>query len=364
MAFTLMNENGPGYLAGSTHELKGKETLDWLFLSDDQTDTSLMLYQNKDAVRIYDVHPVYDWMHCVDLSTIQGSGKESNKWILRATYERLPEPESEKPKSQKPPTKSTPVPVPGEKDPGDLDEDDEPPNFDPQISITFEEFSKPLRSAFTAVEAQSRAFKVPIKGSISVVNSALAPYDPPPEVQEQFPIIDIRANVLTTSSLFSVIGEYGNRINTDAFRYVEGKYELKVTERAGRMRYTIGPTIKYFDNRDLSFKFYRELNIQIVVKENGGWTVDPLDYGSYYVETELPRFTIQERIDASNFAHQTDAQFIPFEDANRQPILGLLDGKGDELADGSPPFFNSYKGYFENQFLPLLKKVSSQRFKK
>ena len=360
MAFTFKNEGGTGRLAGGTHELKGKETIDWLFHSDNKDDTSLELYANKDAVRIGDNHPVYQWMQCVDLHAIQGSDKEWNRWVLRAFYERKEDPFTPASPS-KPPTRTTPPEeVPGE-DP-DFDEKKENPEFRAHVSVTFEEFAKPLGAAYSSSEAATRAFKEPIKPTIGIVNSALWPYDPPPNISEQLAIIDIRGNILTTSSLFRDLNFYRNAINLDGFKYIEGKFELKVPKRCGRLRFTMGPTMEYVDTRDGVRRFYREINIQIVVDERT-WLVRPLDYGPHYVDTAETRYTIQQRIDDDNWVHQTDAKFPTFVDEDGNPSFGLLDGKGDKLGEDSPPVFNEYKGYKEDFFLPLLTKVSSQKFK-
>lgn len=349
-----------GIQPGRSGKLYDSETLTYLFLSDNPNDSFKDVLQHPQCPRIYEKHPVYQWMYAAAMSYTQGGNKEWIKWSLQVEYKMVKESEfpTGTPSPLPPPTASAPP------DPLPIDRDDpespEIPDFEPHITIGFEDFTAPISDAYTTTASQTRAFGAPITRGVPIVASNLEVYDPPPIVNKVDPIIDIRRNVLTTSTALSELPDLNNSINIFGLEYRDDAYVLKVPPRCGRFRYTLQPVQEY---RDAGGSFrYRELNIQIAVKQDS-WLLRLLDIGSYAFSTTGTK-TIADRFDTDppDFEWPTGSTPLAFKKDNGEPHLRLLDGKGNELGDGIAPVYNEYKGYREQDFLPFLKKFTKAKF--
>jgi hypothetical protein len=352
-----------GIQAGTTGTLYESETLTYVFESDDHNDTIKDILSHPQCPKVHDKHPTFQWMFAApNFQYAQQSGNEWIKWLVAIEYKLLNPPGSERedPQPVPPPTASSP-PDPIPTDPTIPDSaDEELPDFDAHITIGFEDFTKPIGDAYTTTASQTRAFGDPITRGVPIVNSALEPYDPPPIINEVNPIIDIRKNVLTTNRILEELKDLNNSINIFGIEYRDGAYSLKIPPRCGRFRYTLQPVQEY--NSGGVVLVYRELTIQVLLKLDS-YLIRLLDIGSYKFST-TGTLTIRDRYDTDppDFDWPTGSTPVPFTNENGEPHLRLLDGKGNELGAGVEPVYNEYKGYREQDFLPILKKVDSGKF--
>ena len=162
------------------------------------------------------------------------------------------------------------------------------------------------------------------KGAISegIVNSAGEVYDPPFEFDEDYPTCHIR-RAERVYSAFKIL-KYSGAINSDDF-VIDGERIEKLKAKMGSIR--IGPV--EYDPRGAQ---YRWVEYAIVINDDT-WIIKPLDYGSYYLDTD-------------------GVTKIPF-NVKGHLTSGKLNGAGRKLLDGDPEVFLEFHVRREVEFQAL-----------
>ena len=334
-----------GIQPGRSGKLYESESLSYIFRSDDENDELLHVLNDPNCPKLHEKHPFYRWMYAANLSYTQGSGKEWQKWVITIEYKLIKWGDwpGGSPTPINPPTQNQ---VPDTFKEGDKLEDleeVEPVDYAVHVSVGFEDYPGPVSDAFSRMESQTGPFGMDdfsTRGT-PIVNSALEPYDPPPERQYVNAILDIRLNINFKDALLNQINDLNNSINLKAFEYRSGSFVLPCSALSGRLRYTLSEN--RFDDRLKDF--YRELQIQIVCKRvKRGWLIRLLDIGSY--EFSVPgTVPLTDRMDEGvlfNGDWPDKADPKPFTDAAGNPMHRMLDGFGNLLEDGKPVVFNEY----------------------
>lgn len=314
------------------------ETYRYLFRSTDHRDRSIDVQRNRYCPRPGMQHPSNNFMFLKrdDLTITQSSGNEWFKWEVEARFTALepgePKPEEEQPNAQ--PAES------------------EQPDFQPHVTIHYEDYSAPLEFAKKAgvYDADSKA------GLVPVVNSALEPYETPPEIFKQNTIIRITRNLSLRSSIWKDVKTLKNTINTDTYTFKRGTFKETVGPYMGRMKFNIGDQVEYRDKNGKE-RQYANLECQIVVNPET-WKVDILDYGTYQLSTAGK--TIAQRITDDDWALAGGTTKQPFKDEEKDKIYELLDGTGRQLGTGDNSFFNRYDGYEETKHKAFFKRITKR----
>jgi len=325
-----------GQLAGRSGTLGADETLSYLFRSDNRRDGSPVVARHRKCPRIGGQHPDYDFLYIKNggLTIAQGSGSEWNKWTVTAKFEKLDEDE-EKPEPTKDVTK----------------QESQVPDFDPHISLTFEDYSTPLlvSNAYeligSEIDLKKNALKKPKK--TPCVASNLEPYDPPPEVFRQNATLVVRRNFrLTARKKFKDVTALRNTVNNGPFTVrlggKQGVSLIDVELLQSRLKVAIGEVQKYKSRTGKTIP-YAEIECQFCIKEEG-WMTSILDYGTYHLDP-VPATSLQARIRDSDFVFPASTDKIPFKDAEQNRTIGMLNGYGGELSDASAVTYNDYLGY-------------------
>lgn len=324
MSFEYVGREGGG--SGDPYK---EEQIVYLYRSDDQTDTWIDLFNTPEAPRIRSRHPDVFWKWCIGHTWQRGEGAEVNKWQIIATYAPMPVATWKQ-------GEPSPLTAPGVADPNGFPDDqlDDPEelDFSPKVQHSFEEYSAPVKSAFSPTEAATRAFGTQITGTYSIVYSNLEDVDPPAEAIQNNLIIDIQRNVDTgDAQIWGEIENLRNAINTDSLIYTD--FKISIPKHCARLRYSTSPKIEY-QKQDGNFSFYRALNVQLVVDWRT-WNYRTPDIGSYAFSVAGTK-TISDRIDTNDWAFPAGAEAQPFTDEDENLIRKHLDGKGNELTSGDP----------------------------
>jgi hypothetical protein len=143
------------------------------------------------------------------------------------------------------------------------------------------------------------------------VTSAGEPFDPPPEMEEHFPVLTITRNELFLN--INQIRDYVNTVNSDNFQG-GGPRTVKLNGISTRKQYK--KNLRYW-RTTYTLEFRPDT-----------WDLQLLDIGSYYV-------TINP--DGPNFKN-----YFLTDDDPPQPRLGLLNGFGSELDTDAEPVFRRF----------------------
>lgn len=293
------------------------ESWKYVFRSDDATDRVQDVVRNRLCPYIGQQHPEvrYLWLKPGGLSIRQDSSDWS-KWVVTAKWSTL-EPGEDPPRKENPNAPTI-----------------ELPDFKPRVTIHFEEFTVPLGSAFEADEDG-------IVTRFPVVNSALEPYDPLPEVPRLNTILRVNANFQSSDPQWPDINKLNNTVDKNGWTYKRGPFEVKANPYESKFKFEIGEKVDYVDE-DGKDDWYSNVTLQAIVNRQG-WRILLLDVGSYYFPANGP--TIAERQIDNNWT--SDQGKVPFYDNEDNPKQGLLNGFGGalEASPGANPFFNTYDGY-------------------
>ena len=311
------------------------------FKSDDATDSEYNVYQNRNCPKIGSQHPSNRfrlfYLKRGDL-TISQSDSNWQSWTVEAKYTQLEDEEA-------PPEEERDFDEPSK------DEKDQP-DFNPKVSVEFEDYPHPLEYAVDVnyvYDASSPASD----GKYPVVNSALEPYSPPPEVFRQNTLIRVTRNLALSSSLWKDALDIRNTINSDKFKWRRGPAVIDVKERQCRIKVRIGEQVDYRSKTGKKSS-YANLEVQFVIRKES-WNIDLLDQGSQYLDTAGK--SINLRIFDDDWAIASGTKILPIEVAGERS-LGLLDGTGEKLATGGAKFFNRYQGYVQNNHGTFFKKIT------
>lgn len=319
----------------------------FIFWSNNSNDTEHDIYRHFACPRIGSRHPnprfIDYFLKPGDLSISQGSGKEWAKWTVEATYKRLKRGEEE-PKEQ----------------PDPADSDVNIPDFNPRISIDFEDYSAPIDLGINVGNqdgydtAGNTAAGV---GAYPVVNSAIEPYETPPEMFKQNAIIRVARNVKLNDRRLKDAQRLRNTINTDEFEARLGQFRQEVKPYQGRLKIRLGERQTYQDE-DGDEEQYLELECQWVTKQEG-WKIFLLDTGSYYLDPSGKSFSTRVADNDWSIASGTDK--VPFKDKEQNRSLGLLNGSGAQISSGDPATFNEIPSYFEKQHAAFFKRMTRRK---
>lgn len=353
-----------GIEPGATGKLYDSETLNFVFKSDSSDDTIKNVMDNPDCPRMYEKHPTYRWMFASSFDYAQSDGHEWIRWVVTIEYKFIELKEGEPEPVPEPPP-STGIPPQRKPELDDDPEARERVDYEPHVSIGYEDYSAALGDAYTGYAAQTEAFGGPrTSRGVPIVNSAMEPYDPPPNIQKVNPIIDIRVNVQIENAFFNEISDpdVNGSVNLFGISYREGAYRLNVKPREARMRFSMEPVQVEFLGGG-GFVEYRQVILQLVVNTDG-WQPRLLDIGSYRFSITgtktlaMRGFTGTEEGATPDLSFPTNATAVPFKNDDGEPITRLLDGKGNLLKEGESPIYNTYKGYKERDFIPLLERIA------
>lgn len=330
-----------GILAGYSAAVGESEVWTYMFRSDSHRDLAQDVARNRYCPRIGARHPTirYLFLKAGGLTITQGSGKEWNKWTVQVKYSKL-DPEEEEPEEESPTKEPTAI---------------EQPDWKPKISVQFEEYSAPLNGKFTPSSGSYGEQEAVTSASFApVVNSALEPYETPPEIIRVNTIVDVRINLPIGDAVWKEIPAINNTINSDSFEFKRGKYVQRFVPKSIRLKCSIGPEIEYKDKRGKK-KSYSELNCQFV-ENRESWRVFVLDYGSYYLSQAGK--SINLRTSDNDWELTSGTTKIPFTDVENNAKFGLLAGDGQQATTS---FFNEYSGYTEKPHAKFFKSVTFKR---
>lgn len=337
MSISFVKElSGRGGTIGEDSERK------LIFQSDSALDTEYDVYQNRNCPKIGSRHPnrrfSLFFLKRGDLSITQSDSNWA-RWDVEATYTQLepgePEPEEEQDFNEP-----------------SQDESDQP-DFNPDVSVEFEDYTTPLNFAVntTAVfDADSPGGT----GAYPVVNSALEPYNPPPEVFRQNTIIRVSRNLALSSSLWSDALDLKNTINTDTFSWRRGPAKITVQPKQCRIKTRFGNQIEYRSKTGKK-SFYANLEVQFTIKPET-WNIDLLDVGTVYLSTAGK--SVNLRINDDDWSLASGTTQIPITDDENNRVQGLLNGSGIQVTTGGNSFFNRYPGYYEAKHSAFFKRLT------
>lgn len=327
-------------LAGRSGVIGEDSTRSFLFFTDSPNHTEHDIYFNRNCPRIGSQHPNRKfslfYLKRGNLTVSQRSGSERLLWDVVAKYTQL-EAGEEPPEEQTEPQAS----------------EFEEPDFQPHVSIEFEDYSAPIELGINtsgAYDADSPAGF----GAYPVVNSALEPYETPPEIFKQNTIIRVTKNMRLRNSLWKTARSLKNTVNTDRFTYRRGTYVESVEPYQCRLKIRIGEQQEYRDKSG-RLRSYANLECQFIIKEIT-WNVDILDHGTVYLDT--PGKTIATRIADDDWGLAGGTKQLPIEDDNRNNIPGLLDGTGERLTAGEASVFNRYPGYRNEKHASFFRRIT------
>jgi hypothetical protein len=156
---------------------------------------------------------------------------------------------------------------------------------------------------------------------LSPTTSAGEPFDPPPEIEEHFPVLTITRNERFLN--MEQIREYVNVVNSDNFQG-GGPRTVKINGISARKQYK--KNLRYWRTT-----YTLEFN-------PATWDLQLLDIGSYSL-----RFVVDPE-DIANVT--TERVYFLTDDDPPQPRLGLLDGQGNPLSDGGTPVFRRFPNVY------------------
>lgn len=336
-------------VAGRSGTIGEESTRTFIFYTNSTSHSERDIYFHRVCPRIGSQHPDRRFSRFFlkrgDLTISQGTGSERLKWTVVAKYTQL-DPGEEEPEEQPDAAK------------GDAEE----PDFQPHVTVEFEEYSSPIDLGIN-VGAQSTSFDEDSPagvGAYPVVNSALEPYETPPEIFKQNAIIRVTRNLGLRSSLWKAANDLRNTINTDKFTFRRGTFVLKIYSNQCRIKIRVGEQEEY-QTKTGKTKQYASLEVQFIIDQRT-WNIDVLDYGTVYLDTAGK--TIETRISDNDWGLAGGTEQVPIEDKNRNRVQGLLDGTGEKLTNGEAAVFNRYPGYDKAKHASFFKRMTRRVRKK
>lgn len=272
-------------------------------LSEDvQSDTTSRKYLVRTTKRTDDVDQVYaapglpkrGYLHprIADMWVTGVSGTQDPRawyrWEVDVTYSRVKP--DERDEQGKPDSKKL----------------DNPLLREPDVSGRFAEFQF-VSSSSSITDYAGRVVGVGGAGAVPFTASSGELYDPPPEQTGYFILTTIRRN--EERKQIKLWKEFVGAVNEDVVStYKKGTVAILGIAWSG-WRYENG-------------KRFTEVTYELGIKDNTDpWQLKLLDHGTYYLDTGNKK---------------------PFKDAEGNPRLGLLDGSGGALADGSPAVYRTF----------------------
>lgn len=314
-----------GIKAGFTGTHGEQETWNYIFRSDNADDRPLDVFRHRRCPKVGDRHPTlnYLWLKTGGLSIRQDS--VWSRWTVTVNWTKLENGED----------------PPQPENPGDP-QDIEQPDFNPIVTVHFEEYQKPVNGndVFSTKEGTEGER---ITQPVAVVNSALEPYDPPPTSIRMNPILRMQRNVHLNSGYWKDATELLNTVDVKGWEYRRGKFKLEVKPYESRLKFSVGDA-KSYRTRTGKLKEYATLTCEAVINRET-WRLKLLDAGSYYLKNQ-PAKSITTRIENNDWVIDPAAEKVAFE-ADGQPKLGLLDGLGNSLDKSSfkELAYNEYQAY-------------------
>lgn len=324
----------------------------YIFESDNGLDSEYEVYRNRNCPKIGSQHPnrrfSLFYLKRGDLKITQGTGKLYRYWTVEAEYKQLEA-------DEEPPEEEKDFAQPKEKD----EEQFEKPDFNPSLTVEFEDYTAPLEFAASDTPATSSSWDVAQPnggaGAYGIVNSALEKYNPPPEIFKQNAVIRVTRNLALTSSLWEKALARRNTINTDRFIWRRGKASLTIQPAQSRIKLRIGEQ-KEYRTKNKKRNAYAQLEVQFSIKKDT-WNLDLLDIGSEYLDTAGK--TIAQRITDNDWGLAVGTKRLPYDPENG--TLGLLDGSGEKLAAGAKSVFNRYPSYEQTQHGGFFKQLTRRK---
>ena len=326
---------------GRTGRIGIQSTRNFVAWSDSTGDNEYVIRRFRQCPNVWSHHPDRTrfrdyYVKSGDDIEIEQDSDVWNLWRITVTYRRLEageEPEQEQTSD----------------DAGEFEE----PDFSPHVSVDFEDFSAPLDLALN-IEGNYESQNPAGTGAYPVVNSALEPYETPPEVFKQNAVIRVTRNLGLRSKLWKQALDLRNTVNTDRFTYRSGTFVLPVEAGQSRIKIRRGEVEEYKKRSGRTSK-YANLEVQFIVKKET-WYVDILDFGTVYLSTAGK--TIAERQTDNDWGLAVSTDQIPIKDDEGNRIQGLLDGSGEQLSNGDNSEFNRYKGYLEKKHSSFFKSLT------
>jgi hypothetical protein len=167
--------------------------------------------------------------------------------------------------------------------------------------------------------------------------SAGEPFDPPPEIEEHFPVLTITRNELFLN--VNQIRDYVNCVNSDNFQG-GGPRTVKLNGISTRKQYK--KNLRYW-RTTYTLEFRPDT-----------WDLQLLDIGSYSL-----RFVVDPE-DITNVT--TERVYFLTDDDPPQPRLGLLDGAGNPLSDGGTPVFRRFPNVYTSRPFNVLQLEEALNF--
>ncbi len=336
-------------IPGRSGTIGEDSTRSFIFYSDRDTDNERDVYFHRMCPRIGSQHPNSRfglfYLKRGDLTITQGTGRsEKRKWMAVAKYTQLA------------PGEDPPEEQPDATDGGESEE----PDFQPQTTVEFEDFSAPIDLGINVNQGDSESqFDDTVAagfGAYPVVNSAMEPYETPPEIFKQNIIIRTTRNVALSSSLWKDAYKLRNTINTDKFSYRHGTAKIDVLANQCRVKIRFGE-IEQYKSKTGKLRQYANLEVQFIVKRET-WNIDILDFGT--VELDTAGKTISQRIADDDWGIASGVEQVPITDKNENRVQGLLDGTGVKLTNGDAAVFNRYPGYFKKKQASFFKRITKR----
>lgn len=159
------------------------------------------------------------------------------------------------------------------------------------------------------------------KVSEGIVNSAGEVYDPPFEIDEEYPTVHVKRAERVWNIYWLM--SYAGSINVDDF-VIDGQFVPKLTARVQSVR--IGK-----QERDPLNLPYRWVEYTVIINSDT-WLLQPLDYGTYYLDA--------------------DGNEVPFTVKGHLKV-GKLNGAGAKLLAGDPDVFLKFHVRRELEFRKL-----------
>ncbi len=189
----------------------------------------------------------------------------------------------------------------------------------PEVSFDFGTRMKAVQIA-SQVYDENGVVKTNIYGGPTT--SAGEPFDPPPEIEEHYPILTVTRNELFLNT--NQIREYINTVNSDVFQGGPTR-TVKCNGISSRKQYK--KNVRYWRTT-----YSLEFNVNT-------WDLQLLDIGSFHLEFVVNPEDITD-VD-------TQRKYFLTDDEPAQPRLGLLNGAGDRLLDGGTPKFRRFPTVYE-----------------
>jgi hypothetical protein len=331
------------YIGNTSREVVVGESarVTYVFKSTTTRDNELSVYNNRYCPKVWQEHPEYRSLFVKpgDISISQTSPKDWTRWEVDATFSVLTAAE--------------------ERDRQESEEDGgrerDEPNWDVHVSVSYDDLSVPVKD----IEVYNRYLDT--LDVHPVVNSALQPYDTPPEIFKQDITINISRNVPVEFGILKELDEWSNTINIEEWEFRHQHVKVKIPKGFGRLKFRLGENARY-EPKDFNktakksdpTKWYCPLEAQIVVKSQDDWNLKLLDIGTY--ELEGGDMSHAVRVAVNNWT--TDKKKKPFYDDDDNRKMELLDGAAKKLKKSAKPVYNTYYPYIEKNHKAFAKRMT------